>query len=158
MTTFTELYASPTLRDTYGVSGMSRPLFTSIARGLKVLLAADGTIHPAELNAYLETCRHYGASAPMLRELMEFDPEGVTFEECFAGVDHMMIPTRALLYDVIRILKADGEYHEAERSAVHKAAQLLDIDEDWIEKISALVDAENSIAMLRLRLLAPNSL
>jgi hypothetical protein len=62
------------------------------------------------------------------------------------------------LYDVIRILKADGEYHEAERAAVHRAAQMLDIDEDWIEKISALVDAENSLAMLRLRLLAPNSL
>ena len=155
MSTFTELQSSPTLRDTYGVSGMPGPMFMSIARGLKVLLAADGKIHPAELNMYLETCRRYGAHESMVRELQAFDPLGVTFEDCFAGVDPMLIPTRALLYDVIRISKADGDYAQAEQAAVSKAAHTLGIDEDWVEKISALVDAENSLANLRLRLLAP---
>jgi hypothetical protein len=82
----------------------------------------------------------------------------VTFEDCFAGVDPMLIPTRALLYDVIRITKADEDYAQAEQAAVNKAAQLLGIDEEWVDKISALVDAENSLAMLRLRLLAPTGL
>ena len=155
MSTFTELHTSPTLRDTYGVSGMPGPLFMSVARGLKVLLAADGHIHPAELNMYLETCRRYGSTESMVRELQAFDPHGVTFEDCFAGVDPIAIPTRALLYDVIRISKADEDYAAEERDAVNKAAHLLGIDEDWVEKIVALVDAENSLTMLRLRLLAP---
>jgi uncharacterized tellurite resistance protein B-like protein len=157
MSTFTELHTSPILRDTYGVSGMPGPMFMSIARGLKVLLAADGTIHPAELNMYLETCRRYGAHDSMLRELQAFDPQGVTFEDCFAGVDPILIPTRALLYDVIRISKADDDYAKAEQEAVAKAAHLLGVDDDWVEKITALVDAENSLASLRLRLLAPST-
>jgi uncharacterized tellurite resistance protein B-like protein len=134
---------------------MPGPLFLSVARGLKVLLAADGKIHPAELNMYLETCRRYGATESMVRELQAFDPHGVTFEDCFAGVDSLLIPTRALLYDVIRISKADEDYAVEEREAVNKAAHLLGVEEDWVEKITALVDAENSLAMLRLRLLAP---
>ena len=155
MSTFVELHTSPALRDTYGVSGMPGPLFLSVARGLKVLLAADGMIHPAELNMYLETCRRYGATESMVRELQAFDPLGITFEDCFAGVDPLLIPTRALLYDVIRISKADEDYAAEERDAVNRAAHLLGVEEDWVEKITSLVDAENSLAMLRLRLLAP---
>jgi uncharacterized tellurite resistance protein B-like protein len=155
MSTFTELHTSPTLRDTYGVSGMPGPLFASVARGLKVLLAADGNIHPAELNSYLETCRRYGASDDMLHELQVFDPRDVSFQECFAGVDPMLIPTRALLYDVVRIAKADGDFHRAESAAVRTAAHLLGVDDEWLAKIVALVDAEVALGALRLSLLAP---
>jgi uncharacterized tellurite resistance protein B-like protein len=154
MTTFTELQASPVLRDTYGVSGMSGPLFVAVAKGLKVLLAADGAIHPAELNSYLETCRRYGADGVMLRELHAFDARDATFEECFAGIDALQIPTRALLYDVIRIAKADGDYARGEQAAVSRAATMLGVSDDWVEKITALIDAENALAELRLRLLA----
>ena len=154
MTTFTELQTSPVLRDTFGVSGMPGPLFMAVAKGLKVLLAADGAIHPAELNSYLETCRRYGADGVMLRELNEFNAHDTTFEECFAGVDPMLIPTRALVYDVIRIAKADGDYARGERAAVRHAATVLGVGDGWIEKITALIDAENALAELRLRLLA----
>lgn len=153
MTSFTELQASPVLRDTYGVSGMPGPLFMAVAKGLKVLLAADGAIHPAELNSYLETCRRYGADSVMLRQLHEFNAHDATFDECFAGVDPMLIPTRALLYDVIRIAKADGDYARGEQVAVRHAASLLGVSDNWIEKIAALIDAENALAELRLRLL-----
>jgi uncharacterized tellurite resistance protein B-like protein len=155
MSTFTELHASIAFRDTYGVSGMPGPLFMAVARGLKVVLAADGQIHPAELNAYLDSCRRYGASDAMLRELQAFDTASVTVEQCFAGIDPDSIPARALLYDVVRIAKADADYARGERAAVRRAADLLDIDDEWLEKITALVDAEDALRELRLTLLAP---
>jgi uncharacterized tellurite resistance protein B-like protein len=155
MSTFTELHASVAFRDTYGVSGMSGPLFMAVARGLKVVLGADGRIHPAELNAYLETCRRYGASDAMLRELQAFDPGDMTVEQCFAGIDPDSIPARALLYDVVRIAKADADYARDERAAVRHAADLLGIEDEWLEKITALVDAEDALRELRLTLLAP---
>ena len=153
MSTFTELHSSAVLRDTYGVSGMPAPLFISVARALKVLLAADGAIHPAELNAYLETCKRYGASPDMVRELQSFNPQDVTFDECFAGIDPMLIPAKSLLYDVIRIAKADDDYARGERTAVTIAATLLGVESTWIEKITALVDAEAALDSLKLRLL-----
>lgn len=156
MSTFTELHTSVAFRDTYGVSGMPGALFVSVAQGLKVVLAADGRIHPAELNAYLETCRRYGATDTMLRELQAFEPAGMTVEQCFAGIDPDSIPARALLYDVVRIAKADADYAGGERAAVQHAAELLGIDDEWLEKITALVDAEAALRELRLTLLAPS--
>lgn len=154
MSTFTELHTSGAARDTFGVSGMAGPLFVAVARGLKVLLAADGEIHPAELNSYMETCQRYGASDAMLQELRSFDPQNTSFDACFAGVDPMLIPVRALLYDVIRIAKADGDFARGERTAVNVAASLLGVHEDWVDKITALVDAELALNDLKLQLLA----
>lgn len=155
MSTFTELHGSPALRDTYGVSGMRAPLFRAVARGLKVLLAADGRIHPAELNAYLETCRRYGADDAMIAELQAFDAAATTFDECFAGIEPDTIPARALLYDVIRICKADADFAGTERAAVRHAADVLGVEPDWMGKITALVDAEEALQQLKLALLVP---
>jgi uncharacterized tellurite resistance protein B-like protein len=156
MSTFTELHTSAAFRDTYGVSGMPGPLFMAVARGLKVVLASDGRIHPAELNAYLDTCRRYGASDAMVRELQAFDPSDTTLEQCFAGIDPDSVPARALLYDVVRIAKADADFARGESVAVRHAADLLGIDDEWLEKITALVDAEDALCELRLSLLAPS--
>jgi uncharacterized tellurite resistance protein B-like protein len=153
MSTFTELHSSSVARDTYGVSGMPAPLFISVARALKILLAADGAIHPAELNAYIETCKRYGASPDMLRDLQAFNPQDTTIDECFAGIDPMLIPVKSLLYDVIKIAKADNDYARGERTAVTIAASLLGVDLDWVEKITALVDAEAALDALKLRML-----
>lgn len=158
MSTFTELLGGAGLRDTYTVSGMRAPLFLSVAKALKILLAADGQIHPAELNAYLAVCRKYGASDDVLHELRDFDPSETTLEDCFSGVDPDSIPTRALLHDAIRIAKADGDYDRGERAAVHSAAEMLGIGDEWLANITALVDAEEAISQLRMSMLMPPGL
>ena len=61
MITYTELVIAAGPRETERVSGIPTPLFQRIARALKVVLAADGVVDGAELNAYLETCRRFGA-------------------------------------------------------------------------------------------------
>lgn len=158
MSTFIELVGSNALRDTLGVSGIPTPLFRSIARALKVLLAADGEIHPAELNAYLESCRTYGAGDDLLAELKAFDPSETTIEDCFQGIDPDTIPARALLYDAIRIAKADADFADSERAAIKQAADLLAIDEDTLVNITALADAEDALRGLRISLLMPPGL
>lgn len=158
MTTFTELIGSSGLRETHGVSGIPSDLFVSIARALKCVLAADGEIHGAELNAYLETCRRLGAPDAMLEELRAFNPTGTEVEQCFAGMDPDSIPTRTLLYEAIRIAKADGSYAQAEKETVKKAAEALSIDADTLSNITALVDAEEALRSLRVAMLLPPGL
>jgi uncharacterized tellurite resistance protein B-like protein len=158
MSTFTELIGSHGLRETLGVSGIPAPTFISIARALKCVLAADGEVHGAELNAYLETCRRFGATDDMLDELRQFNPAGTTVEMCFGGMDPDSIPARTLLYEAIRIAKADGTYADEERAAVKRAANLLGIDEDWLTNITALADAEQALRNLRISMLVPPGL
>ncbi|MCI0433258.1 MAG: TerB family tellurite resistance protein [Gemmatimonadetes bacterium] len=158
MITFTELVTSEAVRDPEHVSGVPRPLFHSIACALKCVLAADGEVNGAELNTYLETCRRFGAPDDMLQELRAFDPSCTTLEACFRDVDPDSIPARSLLYDAIRIAKADGSYDRAERAAVMKAAELLGLDDEWVEQITALIDAEEALHRIRVALLLPPGL
>lgn len=158
MITYTELVISAGPRETERVSGIPAPLFQKLARALKLVLAADGDVNGAELNAYLETCRRFGAPDEMLDELRRFDPAETSLEECFADMDPDSVPARSLLYDAIRIAKADGSYDRSERAAVTRAAQLLGLDDEWVQKITALVDAEEALARLRVSLLLPPGL
>jgi tellurite resistance protein len=158
MITYTELVGSHVPRETERVSGIPGQLFLQIARALKVVLAADGEVNGAELNVYLDTCRRFGAPNSMLDELREFDPTCTTLEECFGGMDAESVPARSLLYDAIRIAKADGSYDRSERAAVTRAAQLLGLEDEWVEKITALVDAEEALTNLRVALLLPPGL
>jgi uncharacterized tellurite resistance protein B-like protein len=158
MNTFTELVGSHALRDTLGVSGIPAPVFRSVARALKVVLASDGAIHPAEMNEYLEVCRRYGATEAMLEELENFEPAGCTVEECFADIDPDSIPVRALLYDAIRIAKADGSFDKKEKETVRRAAEVLEIDDDTLANITALADAEAAVRALRVSMLLPPGL
>lgn len=158
MITFTELVTSRAARDPEHVSGIPRPLFHSIACALKIVLAADGKVNGAELNTYLETCRRFGAPDDMLDELRDFDPSCTSLEACFEGIDPDSIPARSLLYDAIRIAKADGSYDRAEREAVTKAAKLLRLDDAWVEHITALVDAEEALHRMRVAMLLPPGL
>jgi tellurite resistance protein len=158
MITYTELVGSHVPRETERVSGIPGQLFLQIARAVKVVLAADGEVNGAELNVYLDTCRRFGAPNTMLDELRDFDPAGTTLEECFGSMDPDSIPARSLLYDAIRIAKADGSYDRSERAAVTRAATLLGLDGEWVEKITALVDAEEALTNLRVALLLPPGL
>jgi uncharacterized tellurite resistance protein B-like protein len=155
---FTELVSGSGVRDTLGVSGIPGPLFVQIARALKVVLAADGELHPAEINEYLDTCRRYGASDELLAEFRAFDPRSTSVDECFAGVAPDSVPYKALLYDAIRIAKADGSYARNERAAVRNAAKLLGISDDGVMDITALVDAEEAMRALRFSMLCPSGL
>ena len=158
MITYTELVGSTAPREPERVSGIPSRLFVRLARALKIVLAADGDVNGAELNAYLETCRRFGAPDGLLDELRRFDPTTSSLEECFDGMDADSIPARSLLYDAIRIAKADGSYDRSERAAVTRAATLLGLEEEWVEKITALVDAEEALSRLRVALLLPPGL
>jgi tellurite resistance protein len=145
---------SSALRETHGVPEMPREAFMSVAKAFKVVLAADGELHPKELAAYRDTCRTYGATDDVLRELDAFDPTDVSVEQAFGGMQLSQVPVRGLLYDVIKAAQADGDYASAERGAVETAARVLGVGSDVLAQITALVDEENALRDRRHQLLA----
>jgi uncharacterized tellurite resistance protein B-like protein len=149
--------SSTALREAHGVDEISAADFLTISKVAKIAIAADGEIHPAELKAYLEVARSYGATDEMIDELREFDPTSMTIEEVLGPVDSNQFPTRGLLYDVIKIAKADGDFATEERDAVRTAAELLLLDEAVVNQIVAQVELEEAVLKSR-RLLLQNPL
>ena len=145
---------SSALSETHGVPEMPRQAFMAVAKAFKVVLAADGELHPKELAAYRDTCRTYGATDDVLRELDAFDPTDVSVEQAFGGMALSQIPVRGLLYDVIKAAQADGDYASAERGAVETAARVLGVGPDVLAELTSLIDDENHLRDRRHRLLS----
>jgi tellurite resistance protein len=145
------------LKHAHGVAEMPSDVFMAVAKAFKVVLAADGTISPPEHDAYVETCKNYGASESMMGELEAFDPFSTTLEKLLGSVDKAKIPARGLLYDSVRVASADGDFAKAEDIAVHKAAKLLGLDDAVVDSIIAIVKMEEAVRTARLAVLGTPS-
>jgi tellurite resistance protein len=154
----TELILSAGIRERHGLPGTPRQFFDVFARALKILAAADGEVHPAEMDAYLDTLRLFGADEVMIATYRDFDPASTTIAEVFQGIDTSIIPGRGLLYDAIRIAQADGDYSGEESAAVLDAARILGIDAETVGIIVALAEAEAALKRLHTALLIPAAL
>ncbi len=54
-----------------------------------------------------------------------------------------------MLYQAIKMSRADGVYHEKEKAAVARAAEILGIERKVLASIESLVEIEESAARLR---------
>jgi uncharacterized tellurite resistance protein B-like protein len=145
---------SAALSETHGLPEMPRDAFMAVAKAFKVVLAADGVLHPKELQAYRDACRTYGATDELLQELEAFDPMGASIAQVFDGMDLSRIPARGRLYDVIKAARADGDDAVAEQTAVREAARVLGVSDDVVDLLRGLVDEEEQLRARRLQALA----
>ena len=61
---------------------------------------------------------------------------------------------RTLVYDAIRMARADDNYHPDEKSAVEKAATMLHVDAATLLAIESVVDMEEGLRGMRRALFA----
>ena len=59
---------------------------------------------------------------------------------------------KAMLYQAIKMSRAGNDYHERERAAVSKAAELLGIDRTVVASLEAVAEAEDAVDRMRLSL------
>jgi len=135
---------------------------------LLAVSAADGEISPRELRWFLDWADGIGASAELRSKWDAFDPISMDLEKFIAGTrerrkgewkslikaESSINYARTLVYDSIRMARADDEYHRNERDAVHRAAVFLHVDKATLMAIEAVVDLEEGLRDLRHSLFA----
>ena len=57
-----------------------------------------------------------------------------------------------MLYQAIKMCRADGDYHEKEKASVAKAAEILSIERSMISSLESLAESEDAAQKLRLSL------
>ncbi len=153
MSTATSYKQTPYGKRMYNVTG---PINTDVARNyLKVIVAiasADGELAQKELDWFLEEQQLLGTPSELIEEnVLNFDGKNADIEELLGGMhyDFSLNFRCCMLYQAIKMSRADGVYHEKEKAAVARAAQLLGIEQKVLVSIESLVEIEESAARLR---------
>lgn len=144
------------------VSGYGKQKYNSIgtvdievARSyLTVLLAtagADGEIAPAEMEWLIDEQRSIGAPETLLSELKTINWRNANIEELLGKLkyDFSVNARRTMLYHALKMSRADGRLHQAERDAIERMARKLELESSVVDSIYALVDMEDAVDRLR---------
>ncbi len=85
-----------------------------------------------------------GATKEYIEAIRNIDWKNVNIEEQLAEVkfDFSLNARRTILYQAIKMSRADGIYHEKEKAAVYKAAEILGIEKSVVASLESVAETE----------------
>jgi tellurite resistance protein len=119
---------------------------------LLAIAGADGEISAREWEFLEGLGRSLGAPDQQIDKWRKFDYKGANLDSLLQHA-HVKPRGRALLYDAIRVSRADGTYAKEEKAAAARVAKLLGVDAAVLTAIEALVEMETSVRNMRSTLL-----
>ena len=124
-------------------------------RALLIIAGSDDKLSREELSWFIDEHKMLGFPVEQIEDLDQFDWQNTDLETLLHSLkyDFDLNVRRILLYQSIKMIISDSSFHEKERTAVEKTAKLLNIDEETLHSLEALVEMENSLDKLRFNLL-----
>lgn len=120
---------------------------------LMAIAGAEGELAEAELQWYLdEQAILTDEPQEYLEAIRKLDWKSANIEELLGGIkyDFPVNFRRSMLYQAIKMSRADGIYHDQEKAAVAKAAEILGIERSVVVTLESLADIEESAERIRL--------
>lgn len=122
---------------------------------LMAIAGADGELAEAELQWYLDEQDILLADAQeYIEAIRKADWKNANIDELLSGIsyDSPVNFRRTMLYQAIKMCRADGSYHDKEKATVAKAAAILGIERNVLVSLESLAELEESTERLRLSL------
>ncbi len=154
MATATTLTGTSYAKKRYNVTApVNADVAKNYVRAIVAIASADGELAQKELDWFVEEQRMLGASSDFIEEnITKFDGKNANIEELLGGI-HYDFPLnfrRCMLYQAIKMSRADGEYHDKEKAAVARAGQILGIERSVVASLESLIEIEESADRLTL--------
>ncbi len=158
MTVATRKSLQPTsyARDKYNIT---KPIDFDVAvnygGALMAIAGADGELKEEEFQWYIKEQEILLVeSEEYIETLRKFDWKNADVEALLNGIkyDFPLNFRRTMLYQAIKMCRADGNYHEQERASVAKTAQILGIEKSMATSLESLAEMEDAAQRLRLSL------
>ena len=146
---------SPYGKRHYNVSGtVSFDVAKNYCGALLTIAGADGELADEELAWFLDEQVMIGAPDEVLQFIKEFDWRDAKLEELVQSLhyDFDLNASRIMLYQAIKMSRADGEYHPKEREAVWKAAEMLNVEPEAVRSLEILAEMEDNVGRMRFNL------
>lgn len=125
------------------------------AGALMAIAGADSELAEAELQWFIDEQRLLMVDPDeYIAAIRKLDWKSIGLEKRLGGIsyDFPINFRRAMLYQAIRMSRADGVYGEKERAAAARAAELLGIERSVLHSLTALAEMEDACERLRLSL------
>ncbi len=126
---------------------------------LMAIAGADGELAEKEFQWYVdEQALLMVDSQEYIETLRKFDWKNANIEELLSNIkyDFPVNFRRVMLYQAIKMSRADGIYQEKEKAAVAKAAEILGLERSMVVSIESLAEMEDASERLRLALFETN--
>ncbi|NES18108.1 MAG: hypothetical protein F6K41_04075 [Symploca sp. SIO3E6] len=122
---------------------------------LMAIAGADGELVEKEFQWYVdEQALLTIDSQEYIETLRKFDWKNAKLEDLLSGISYSFPLNfkRSMLYQAIKMSRADGSYHDKEKAAVAKAAEILGIERSVLVSLESLTELEQATEQLRLAL------
>ncbi|MDJ1172538.1 TerB family tellurite resistance protein [Roseofilum capinflatum] len=122
---------------------------------LMAIAGADGELAEAEFQWYIDEQELLMKNPEeYIETLRKFDWKNASLEELLSGIkyDFPLNFRRSMLYQAIKMSRADGAYHDQEKAAVAKAAEILGIERSVKVSLESMAELEEASERLRLAL------
>ena len=159
MTSGKSLQLTPYSKHKYnGTKPIDFEVAVNYSGALMAIAGADGELAEAELQWYIDEQEMLLVESVEKKEYIEtirkFDWKNANLEELLSKLkyDFPLNFRRTMLYQAIKMCRADGNYHEKEKATVAKAAEILGIERSMAVSLESLAELEDSAEQLRLAL------
>ncbi|NEP12606.1 MAG: hypothetical protein F6K14_20830 [Symploca sp. SIO2C1] len=122
---------------------------------LMAIAGADGELVEAEFQWYVDEQELLMVdSQEYIETLRKSDWKSAKLEELLKGISYSFPLNfkRSMLYQAIKMSRADGSYHDKEKAAVAKAAEILGIEHSVVVSLESVAELEAATERLRLAL------
>jgi uncharacterized tellurite resistance protein B-like protein len=125
---------------------------------LIAIAGADGELSEKELQWYIDEQEMLAVDSEELKEyiktLRKFDFKNANLQELLVGIKYNFPINfyHTMLYQAIKMSRADGVYHAKEKAYVAKAAEILGIEPTVVIALETVAEMEETTARLRLAL------
>lgn len=122
---------------------------------LMAIAGADGELAEAELQWYLDEQEMLTVEPQeYIEAIRNLDWKKADIEELLGGIsyDFPINSRRSMLYQAIKMCRADGSYHDQEKASVARAAEILGIESSVLVSFESLAELEEAAEKLRLAL------
>jgi tellurite resistance protein len=135
------------LMEAHGASPQhTREERVAIGNAMLIVVGASGALSPNEMGCFVSIVTAYGAPPDAIDAWQRFDYANARLS------DHLKVDPRLarhLLYDAIRICRADGVYAARGRAKVAEAARLLGVQPGLVASLEAIVETEEALRNAR---------